>query len=579
MNLPATLGKYELVEYLGGGMSRVFRARDTVLGRTVAVKILTPAAPTDKEAVARFLREAQTAASITHDNILHVYDYGEAEGSPYMVMEFVRGEDLRAAIKANRTGDVPNRLRIARDAARALQCVHENGIVHRDIKPENVCLTSTGQVKLMDFGIAKAQGLDITRPGFTLGTPYYMAPEQILGQQVTALADVYSFGVMLYELFTGQRLVSGDNVERVFYQALHEVPDLSPMDQAGAPPSVKELVARCIQKRPEDRPQTMAEVAAALEIALREATPPEGFADHAPPAAAPAPAPLPAPAQPAPAVERKSRLPLFIGAGVLAVAAAVAAYIFSRPGVPTQPPDKSAAAAKPPERTLEPVIQTPTGQMVLVPPGAFLSGKDNTARELPAYYIDKTEVTNAAWARFLAATGRTPSAEFSRTLETYPNRPVVNITITEAMEFARWAGKEIPNLAQWEKAARGSDGRLYPWGSSPDGGRANLSGTPASAGSLIDAGSMPEGASPYGALHMLGNAWEFVNELIAPSPAAVANFRSRLSPPPTASEPWYRIVGGSYATPMLEDYLRDWSSIPGRYKDPTIGFRCVRRAD
>jgi serine/threonine-protein kinase len=203
MDAPQRIGKYELEQFLGGGMSHVYKARDTVIGRTVAVKILTPAASEDAEAKARFLREAQMAGGIAHENIMSVYDFGEDQGRPYMVMELLSGEDLRSAIKNGRTGDVAARLRIAIQVAKALEYIHQHKIVHRDIKPENIQVTSTGTVKLMDFGIAKTEELSLTRPGFTMGTPFYMAPEQVTGRNVTYLAVVYAFGILLFELLTG----------------------------------------------------------------------------------------------------------------------------------------------------------------------------------------------------------------------------------------------------------------------------------------------------------------------------------------------------------------------------------------
>jgi eukaryotic-like serine/threonine-protein kinase len=170
MELPARILRYELEEFLGGGMADVYRARDTVIGRAVAVKVLKEAGCQDAEAKARFLAEAQVAGNISHDNIIIIYDFGlDEKQHPFMVMELLHGEDLRYAIKNGHTGDTRSKLRIALQIARALEYLHSQKIVHRDIKPENIHVNGAGVVKLMDFGIAKTEGLAITRPGYVLG--------------------------------------------------------------------------------------------------------------------------------------------------------------------------------------------------------------------------------------------------------------------------------------------------------------------------------------------------------------------------------------------------------------------------
>src|ERR1051325_5486087 len=246
MQLPARIGKYELEEFLGGGMSHVFRARDTVIGRTVAVKVLTDAGCQDPDVKARFLAEARMAGNLIHDNILGIYDFGnDDQNRPFMVMEYLRGEDLRHAIKNNNTGDLKNKLRICVQVARALEYVHSQKIVHRDIKPENIHINTSGVAKLMDFGISKTEGLAMTRAGYVLGTPYYMAPEQVTGQGITDQVDVYSFGILMYEVLTGTKPINAESVERIFYSILNEPIAVEPLQQTETPQAVIDLIVAC----------------------------------------------------------------------------------------------------------------------------------------------------------------------------------------------------------------------------------------------------------------------------------------------------------------------------------------------
>lgn len=268
IQLPARVGKYELLEYLGGGMSHVFRATDTILGRTVALKILTPQGNKDPEVRARFLQEARMASNINHDNIIKVHDFGEEGGRPFMVMEFLRGESLRDAIRGGRTGDVTDKLNTSLQIARALEYIQARKIIHRDIKPENIHIDPSGKVKLMDFGIAKSEGLSLTRAGFTLGTPYYMAPEQVMGQPPTGQVDVYAFGVVMVELLSGSKPIQADTVEKIFQQILYQPLNLEPLEGKGIPPAVLDLIRRCTAKKPEERMPGFGSVCAELERIL-----------------------------------------------------------------------------------------------------------------------------------------------------------------------------------------------------------------------------------------------------------------------------------------------------------------------
>jgi len=524
-------------------MSRVYRARNTLIGQTVVVKVLTEEGSADQEARARFLEEARTLGNITHDNIIRVYDYGEDEqGHPYMVMEFLQGEDLGALIAQGRTGGLTEKLQVMLQVARALEHIHSltPQIIHRDIKPANIRVTPSGTAKLMDFGIAKRQDLALTRPGMTAGSPYYMAPEQVMGRGVTHLVDIYAFGAVLFELLTGRRLIQGAGLEEVFGSILHGAPDLGPLQQAETPPALADLVARCVAKDPAQRPQSFTAVRQELEKLLT-----------------PQPAEVTAiRPQPSPVRRRWWLAP----AAILAVVAAlVGGYFALRP---------SGAAS-------EITIAVPPG-MVAVAAGAFLAGQDRHAESLPAFYIDRTEVSNASYASFCQAVRRPLPEGFP---SDRPTEPVANITFVDAREFARWASKRLPTALEWEKAARGTDGRLFPWGNQPEATRANVKGNPSlETPSLAPVDAFPEGASPCGARNMAGNVWEFVDQFQTPSPAALEAFKTLLSPPPSATEAWYQIRGGSYLEPLLENVLWDFASVPARYRNVNIGFRCVKEA-
>ena len=249
-------------------MSHVYRAKDSVLGRQVAVKVLTQAATTDTESKARFLMEARVASNITHENIISVFDFGEENGQPFIVMEFLEGESLRAAIKHKHLGDFAWRMRVAVQAGRAVDFIHSKKIIHRDIKPENINIDRFGKIKLMDFGIAKAENVQLTRAGFTLGTPYYMAPEQVLGRPLTPQADVYAYGLLLYELITETKAMKGDSVEQIFERILYQPVDLEPLNIPGVPPSMAGLIGRCVAKQPAQRPRTVGDVCDEIERIL-----------------------------------------------------------------------------------------------------------------------------------------------------------------------------------------------------------------------------------------------------------------------------------------------------------------------
>ncbi len=590
--LPSLIGKYELQEYLGGGMSEVYRARDTVIGRIVAIKILTDAGCADTDTKARFLQEARLAGNIQHDNVISIYDFGEDDRKrPFMVMEFLRGVNLRHAIRDGKLGDLCAKLRIALQVARSLGYIHTLGIVHRDIKPENIHLTTSGVVKLMDFGIAKTQGMSMTRTGYVMGTPYYMAPEQVLGENIGPAVDIYAFGVLFFELLAGVRPITGDAIERIFYAILNEPLNLEPL-RGSVPQPVCDLVARCTAKKAADRPANFEVVTAEIERILADLEAPAGLGTNVATAVQPpsvpqpsvqqTPAPLPSAAQPAAKpFAPKAWMAVVLGVALL-IAIGVLVKMMLAPAHRTEPPPTPTSTSGTTPANPGPAAVAPAG-MVLVPAGPFQYGEHNEPKTLDAYYIDKTTVTNAEYEKFCQETNHERPKDFPADK---PDYPVVNVTIGDARAFAAWAHKRLPSAQEWEKAARGEDGRLFPWGNKRDAGLANVADNPTQGQhQLMPAESFPQGASPYGALNMVGNVFELVDEKVEPLEGDRATFKKLLKPPPTRDEPWYSIRGVSYrfklagkTDPAKFDYggAWDYTAVPARWHDKDIGFRCVK---
>jgi eukaryotic-like serine/threonine-protein kinase len=266
-------GRYELEEIVGtGGMSTVWRARDVLLERKVALKILHARYGEDDEYVERFLREARAVAQMSHPNIVTVIDRGEDRERQFIVFEYVEGENLKQLLDKRGPLPIHEVVNLALEIARGLAFAHERGIVHRDVKPQNVLLNGDGRAKVTDFGIARSLDVErgVTQTGTVMGTSNYIAPEQASGERVGTESDVYSLGCLLFELLTGDVPFPGDNFVAVALQHLNEPPPSVLERRQDAPPRLAWLVDRALAKDPEQRP-TMEEVVAELE-ATRDPT-------------------------------------------------------------------------------------------------------------------------------------------------------------------------------------------------------------------------------------------------------------------------------------------------------------------
>src|SRR5436190_9836411 len=273
------LGSYEVVAPIGaGGMGEVYRARDVKLGRSVALKILPEAFTEDHDRLVRFEREAQILASLNHPHIAAIYGFEESAGQRFLVLELIDGESLAQHLAHAPHGLPPDEaLAIARQIAEALSAAHDKGIIHRDLKPANVMLTSDGQVKVLDFGLAKDVGtaqtsgsaslsptmtFAATQAGMILGTAAYMAPEQARGRATDKRTDVWAFGCVLFELITGRKAFEGEDVTDIIAAVVRAEPDWNALP-ATTPDQIRTLLRRCLTK---DRRQRIADVAVALYV-------------------------------------------------------------------------------------------------------------------------------------------------------------------------------------------------------------------------------------------------------------------------------------------------------------------------
>ncbi|HXI02758.1 MAG TPA: protein kinase, partial [Candidatus Saccharimonadales bacterium] len=261
-------GKYEVIEKIGqGGMGEVFRARDPLLKRDVAIKTITPSASADDDVRQRFEREAQLAAGLNHPNIVHIYDFGEEGGKIYMAMELLLGMDLKAAMKLGTLEGMDRKLALMEDVCEGLAFAHYREIVHRDLKPANIHIQPDGRAKIMDFGLAKLESSDMTRTGVIMGTPDYMSPEQVQGSRADFRSDVYSLGAVFYELLAGRRPFQAESTHALLFQVLYNNPDPIESLVPGLPPSVRQIVECAMSKDPAQRFQNGGEMRDAVRAA------------------------------------------------------------------------------------------------------------------------------------------------------------------------------------------------------------------------------------------------------------------------------------------------------------------------
>jgi serine/threonine-protein kinase len=267
---PGRIGKYEIVSKIGqGAMGEVYKARDTVLDRFVAIKTMSPAVLGNPEMGQRFLREAQSAARLNHPNIVTLHDFGEDAGQYYMAMELLDGEDLSRALRRGALPTLEDKVAVMEQILDGVAYAHNMGVIHRDLKPPNIHVQPNGHIKVMDFGLARLGESEITRAGTVMGTPNYMSPEQVRGEKTGPASDVFSLGAMFYEVISGQKAFDADSMHAVLYRVTESNP--APLTEIcdGVPPVIVTFIWRALAKAPELRYRDAGQMRDALDLCRR----------------------------------------------------------------------------------------------------------------------------------------------------------------------------------------------------------------------------------------------------------------------------------------------------------------------
>ncbi len=514
-----------------GGMGVVYRAHDRSRDRVVALKVLHPNLLGDPEVRRRFVREARVMTSWHHPNVVQVHDFlevptaadrGPDRGLLALVMELVDGPTLDVYLHRWAGRPPLDEVRtIFGDVLDAMDEAHRIGVVHRDLKPDNILLADPlgrRTAKVTDFGIAKVlEGTSYTMTGALLGTCRYMSPEQV--QRPHTLdhrSDIYSIGVSLFQAITGRCPFESDNHFSVMMAHVNQQPPAAESFRPDVPAALAALLVDALAKGPTERPGSCAEFKTRLWDAISDG-------------------------------------------------------------------DGSGFRVTDPRRTPDPIIEDADGgKLFLVVAGVFAMGPSRRPVHLDDYYMAQTPVTNREFARFVDTTNYRPGdAEAHRFLghwrggrcpEALLDHPVVYVSWNDARAYCSWAGRRLPTEAEWEKAARGTDGRKYPWGKTkPTHRRANfgrrLNGT-------SSVGSFPEGDSPAGCSDMAGNVWEWCDDVDDP--------RFYLRGPERNPRNTARLDGGQhvvrggswmYDANSLRTYAR--SGFPRHFRLDGVGFRCA----
>jgi formylglycine-generating enzyme required for sulfatase activity/predicted Ser/Thr protein kinase len=610
------IGKYEIVSTLGrGAMGVVYKAFDPMIGRYVALKTINTgfAHPSEKDASRRFQREAQAAGTLNHPNIVAIYDYNEEADTAFIAMEFVEGRTLGELFKQPHALTLAHIHRIMTSVLAALAYSHDKGVIHRDIKLGNIMVDMAGNIKVMDFGIARVESSELTMTGTILGTPGYMSPEQLVGEVVDQRSDLYSAGIVLYELLTGERAFTGSSFASVIYKVIHN--DLSPPSRLkpALPPSLDHLIAKACAKNRENRFQNAEAFSTALDLAMTVEggiRPPEPYSIPKKPAKRPAGETLFASPP-----KRIRTLWYIAGALLLAGGMTVLAIVF----VPVADQDALDRAEATPGTIFKDCDTCP--EMVVLPPGQFSAGQFETDVHGRIHHrpgsvitigyplaVGRFEITRAQFAQFARDTGfdesgcSTYDGTWQIDPDTYwaapgfgqaPNHPVTCASWNDAQAYVAWLNEKtgqqyrLLSAAEWEYAAGAGALPESPTETGTTGacGWGNVSDRTAAEaypgwetfdctdGYVYTAPVGSFEANVFGIHDMVGNLFEWVADCW-PSDLEQSPLDGQA---PTGSDCLYRVLrGGSWFTPPEYVHTAFNNRFDPNYRSNTFGFRVAR---
>jgi formylglycine-generating enzyme required for sulfatase activity/class 3 adenylate cyclase/predicted Ser/Thr protein kinase len=618
------LQRYEILARLGvGGMGLVYKARDRETGETVALKVLKAEIAEQPALIDAFKNELRLARKITHKNVCRIYDFNRTDGVSFISMEFIEGESLRRVLNRFSALSTRTGIKIATQICEGLREAHAQGIVHRDLKPENLMIDTSGNVKLMDFGLAHLVAEVSTA---AVGTPSYMAPEQAQGEQVDLRCDIYSLGLVLFEMFTGSAAFTGETPIAVALKQIQDAPK-NPRDlDRSIPDHIAKAILRCLEKDPAKRFQTVEELQAAILTESSSQKVASKLQNDAPRTAVAVTAAVvfilivaffifgrtgttrqDAPLAPSDAefaafhlaesVDTQGAWNAFLenyGKGELASAARERVKKLEAQEeslknstnpkvVASNVPAASKSADVVPRLKSSALVET-----ISIPGGVFMMGNDAGRGDekprhqvrLDGFRMSRSEVTNREYLPFLEDTGypRPRDPAFAKNyLMAHPNLPVVNVNYNDAVAFCKWAGKKLgvtvrlPTEAEWEYAARGrGPDSLFPWGTADAKSRARFKdNTPR------DMPTVPRDTFPpndYGLYNMQGNVSEWVSDFYSKDYYNVSPVKNPSGPAAGTK----RVVrGGSWA-----DYETQLANPRRASRDPNehsdqVGFRIV----